>query len=156
MMTSVSFVFPCHNEEKAIASVLSGALENKRIMEKNKTACVEIIAVNDGSTDNSQKILDTYRDRIKVLSFPKQRGYGAALKAAFMEAKGEWIAFCDLDSTCDPRDLSRLLDLALRARRRTCRMRFAASQKQPHALGSPCRQSAFFRYPLAAFISLYP
>lgn len=112
-MTSLSFVFPCHNEERAIVSVLDSALKHKCIMEKDNSVCVEIIVVNDGSTDNSQNLLDTYKDEIKMISFPKRRGYGAALKAAFLEATGDWMAFCDLDATCDPRDLSHLLDLAL-------------------------------------------
>ena len=114
-MPSCSLVFPCHNEERAIASVLDKALKTKlEIEEKGELSFLEIIVVNDGSTDNSQKILEGYGNRIKTLSWTKRQGYGAALKEGFSKAHGDFLGFCDLDSTCDPEDLKLLLNTALK------------------------------------------
>ena len=114
-MFSCSLVFPCHNEEEAIPSVLDKALKTKELMEgRGELSCLEIIAVNDGSTDNSLKLLNHYKDKIKVLDLEKQQGYGAALKEGFLKAKGDWLAFCDLDSTCEPEELRLLLKTALK------------------------------------------
>ena len=97
-MLSCSLVFPCHNEEKAIASVLNRALETKEQMEeRGELSLLEIIVVNDGSTDGSQKVLENYEGRIKTLSLKKRQGYGAALKKGFLKARGDWLGFCDLD-----------------------------------------------------------
>ena len=112
-MTSCSLVFPCHNEEEAIPGVLAKALKAKEHLEGTGISLLEIIAVNDGSTDSSQKLLDSYSNQIKVLHLKKQRGYGAALKEGFSKASGNWLGFCDLDSTCEPEELSLLLKTAL-------------------------------------------
>ena len=112
---SCSLIFPCHNEEESIAFVLNKALKTKDRMESgNPFMQLEIIVVDDGSTDNSQNILDTYKDKIKVLYFKKQRGYGAALKEGFLNAKGDFLSFCDLDSTCEPQELNLLLESAFK------------------------------------------
>ena len=114
-MSSCSLVFPCYNEEDAIADVLDKALKIKKLMEeRGELSCLEIIAVNDGSTDNSLKLLNSYKDKIKILNLEKQQGYGAALKEGFSKAKGDWLAFCDLDSTCEPEELRFLLKTALK------------------------------------------
>ena len=114
-MPSCSLVFPCHNEEKAIAPVLERALKTKaRLEESGELSFLEVIVVDDGSTDSSQEILKSYGNRIKTLHLEKQQGYGAALKKGFSEAKGEWLGFCDLDDTCDPGDLKLLLKTALK------------------------------------------
>lgn len=110
-----SLVFPCYNEEESITFVLNKALKVKEQLESdNPPVQLEIIVVNDGSTDNSQKILDSYKDKIKILHFKKQRGYGAALKEGFLNSKGSFLSFCDLDSTCEPQDLKLLLKTVLK------------------------------------------
>lgn len=111
---SCSLIFPCHNEEKSIALIINKALKVKeRIERENPPIPLEIIVVNDGSTDNSQNILDTYKDKIKIFHLKKQRGYGAALKEGFLNAKGNFLSFCDLDSTCEPQELNLLFKTAL-------------------------------------------
>jgi glycosyltransferase involved in cell wall biosynthesis len=72
---------------------------------------VEIIVVNDGSTDRTAEIANSIADQqpgVSVIHFAKNRGYGAALKERFRKAKGELLAFLDADGTCDPHYLANL------------------------------------------------
>ncbi len=74
--------------EKCLKSVIGQSLQN-----------IEIICVDDGSTDNSLHILEKYAaidDRIKVIS-QKNQGQGAARNNALKIAKGNYIAFVDSD-----------------------------------------------------------
>ena len=107
----ISLIFPCHNEEKAIPLVIPKALSAKQdLIEKKQIKDMEIIVINDASTDSSLLELKRYEDKIKILSLQKQEGYGSALQKAFQEAQGDWLAFCDLDNTCDPQELALLVD----------------------------------------------
>ena len=109
----ISLVFPCHNEESAIPVVIPKALKAKqKLIEKNQIKDMEIIVVNDASTDASLSKLKEFEKNIKIISLQKQGGYGYALQKAFQQAQGDWLAFCDLDNTCDPLELSLLIDLA--------------------------------------------
>ena len=108
----ISLIFPCHNEESAIPLLIPKALSAKKdLIESKKIKNMEIIAVNDASTDTSLSELKKYENEIQILSLQKQEGYGSALQKAFQESQGDWLAFCDLDKTCDPRELSFLIDL---------------------------------------------
>lgn len=60
----------------------------------------EIIAVNDGSADNTLKVLQEIADRnkrIRVVSYLKNIGRGMALRRGFIEAKGEIVVSIDAD-----------------------------------------------------------
>ncbi len=65
----------------------------------------EIIAVNDGSTDNTLKVLQDIADqnkRIRVVSYSRNIGRGMALRTGFKEARGEIIVSIDADLSYDP------------------------------------------------------
>jgi glycosyltransferase involved in cell wall biosynthesis len=88
----VSVVVPVYNVEKFLARCLDSLLAQT---ERN----LEIICVNDGSTDSSASILADYaaKDaRIRVLSQPNG-GQAAARNAALAVATGEWVMFVDSD-----------------------------------------------------------
>ena len=95
-MTKVSIIVPIFNTEKFIEKCLTSLI--------NQTLCdIEIICVNDGSTDNSLAILEKYakRDsRIKVLS-QENKKQGAARNAGLKIAKGEYIGYVDSDDWVD-------------------------------------------------------
>ena len=93
-------ILPCHNEEEAILEVIPKAIECGKTFPG-----LEIIAVDDGSTDSSKAALEIFKGQIKIVSHPRRRGYGAAIKTGIQEAKGSWMAFCDLDGACEPEDL---------------------------------------------------
>ena len=69
-------IVPTYNNAATLGTVVEGVLEY----------CADVIVVNDGSTDNTREILDSYGDRISVVNFDRNRGKGRALRAGFMEA----------------------------------------------------------------------
>lgn len=96
MNPKVSVIVPVYNVEKylskCIDSIINQTLSN-----------IEIILVNDGSTDNSGKIIDEYAkkdSRIKVIH-KKNGGQGSARNAGLDIAKGEYIGFVDSDDWID-------------------------------------------------------
>ena len=89
----ISVILPVYNVENYIAVCLDSII-NQTLRE------IEVICVNDGSTDNSLAILKKYAlkdTRIKIIDISTNRGCGYARKIALKEAKGEYILFCDSD-----------------------------------------------------------
>lgn len=95
--SSVSIIIPCYNEEGAVTETI------ERI-----AAAIEpdsessIIAVDDGSGDNTGAILDDLAKRlpqVKVFHHDRNRGYGAALKTGIRNSSAELIAIIDADGT---------------------------------------------------------
>ncbi|MGB3082257.1 MAG: glycosyltransferase [Candidatus Omnitrophota bacterium] len=101
----LSIIIPAYNEEDAIASTLENALKaRKKITSETDIDRVEVIVVNDGSKDNTVRIVSDFaaREDVKLISFEKNRGYGAAIKEGFDQAGGDYVGFFDADGTCDP------------------------------------------------------
>jgi glycosyltransferase involved in cell wall biosynthesis len=94
----VSVCIPCHNAEgyvgQAIESILAQTYPN-----------LEILIVNDKSTDGSSQILDSYRsERVLVI----KADHGSAAKSrnlALANAQGEWIKFFDADDLLHPKGI---------------------------------------------------
>lgn len=89
-MAKVSLIVPIYNSSeylnKCIDSLLNQTLKD-----------IEIILINDGSTDTSEKIIKSYNDkRIKYIS-KKNEGIGKTRNRGIKEATGEFIAFVDSD-----------------------------------------------------------
>ncbi len=61
----------------------------------------EIIVVNDGSTDNTDKILGKYKDRVIYAKNKINKGLAAARNRGTELAKGEYVAFTDVDCVVD-------------------------------------------------------
>lgn len=93
----VSIIIPVYNKEKFLRKTLDSAL--------NQTySNIEVIAVNDGSTDGSSAVLDEYSKedaRVKVVN-TVNRGAGAARNTSLAVAKGEFIKFLDGDDALKP------------------------------------------------------
>lgn len=85
----VSAIVPCYNEEKTIAKVITALLKQPNL--------TEVIVVNDGSTDNSLKILKNFKTQIKLIDLTKNYGKGRALVEGVKQAKGEIVMFIDAD-----------------------------------------------------------
>lgn len=97
----LSVFFPCYNEEKNIEATVS-----KAIPVLNQVAVKwEIILINDGSKDDTAKVLETiqkkYPHQIKIITHNPNRGYGAALKSGLYNSQHQWIAFTDSDGQFD-------------------------------------------------------
>ena len=107
MTPSISVIFPVYNceayVEVAMESVLSQEVD------------LEIVAVDDGSTDQTGFLLDTIakkEPRLRVFH-QKNSGVAAARNYAIAQAKGQWIAFCDGDDTVPPNAYRRFLEKAM-------------------------------------------
>jgi len=66
--------------------------------------------VSDGSTDRTVELASRYRDHVKLIVFPKNRGYGAAIKEAWAQSNADLLGFLDADGTCEPRFFSQLIN----------------------------------------------
>lgn len=100
----VSVIIPVYNTEKYLSRCLDSVLSNTY---KN----LEVICINDGSTDNSINILDNYKasdERVIVIN-QKNSGVSAARNAGLNAATGEYIAFIDSDDWVHPQYFEILL-----------------------------------------------
>jgi glycosyltransferase involved in cell wall biosynthesis len=103
----LSIILPVYNEAATVEHTLKTVLA---YLEK-LTGDFEIIAVNDGSTDQSEKILvELARQypRISLINSPKNTGYGWALRKGITAAKKDWILLFDADGQFGIEDLGRL------------------------------------------------
>ena len=93
-MPKLSIIIPAYNAEQYIESCLDSILQNS----KESLSETEIIVINDGSTDNTLKILESYNQykNIKIHT-TKNQGVSAARNLGISLAKGEWITFIDAD-----------------------------------------------------------
>lgn len=104
----LSIIIPLIDEEESIKPLVSAihrSLLNKRIQ-------YEIIFIDDGSKDNSLKIikeLNTQNKNIKYFSFQKNYGKSAALQVGFINATGHAIITMDADLQDDPAEILNLL-----------------------------------------------
>lgn len=71
-------IIPTYNNENTLRRVIDGALVYG--------SGHDIFVVNDGSTDSTEQILESYKNQVTVLSYPKNVGKGNALKVGFREA----------------------------------------------------------------------
>jgi glycosyltransferase involved in cell wall biosynthesis len=99
----LSIVIPALDEEQAIRSIIERTLAAREtIIEQTPVDQVEVIVVSDGSSDKTPEIAKEYVDRIKLISYRVNRGYGAAIKLGFENSSGDLVSFLDADGTCDP------------------------------------------------------
>ena len=105
---SLSIVLPCYNEEESVAHCMEQILQWQQASQGKIFDRIEIIVVDDGSTDSSLQQLKSFQHLIKLFSFDSNQGYGAALKHGFRNSTGRLIAFYDFDQTCHPADLENL------------------------------------------------
>jgi len=105
----LSAVIPLFNEAESLAE-LSAAL--RQVLEGMKLK-YEMVFVDDGSTDNSFKILQEMHElhrQIKVVRFRRNFGKSAALSAGFQAARGKLIVTMDADLQDDPEEIPRLME----------------------------------------------
>jgi glycosyltransferase involved in cell wall biosynthesis len=97
MDVKVSVIIPVYNAEKYLDKCLKSVVE-QTLRE------IEIICVDDGSTDESLSILHGYEkadDRIRIIT-QENAGAGAARNRGMLEAKGEYLSFLDADDFFEP------------------------------------------------------
>ncbi|WP_372894581.1 glycosyltransferase family 2 protein [Stieleria sp.] len=105
----ISFVIPVMNEEATLEELVNGIFQNV-----DEPEDVEVIFVDDGSTDDSwaviQALADIHPNHVRGLRFRSNRGKAAALQAGFDVAEGEIIFTMDADLQDDPREIPRFIE----------------------------------------------
>jgi glycosyltransferase involved in cell wall biosynthesis len=104
MKPRVSVVIPVRNGERTIARAIESAFAQKF------GGPIEIVVVNDGSTDHTSEVLACYASRIRIISLPPS-GVSMARNAGVKASTGEYIAFLDADDEWLPDKLARVVPL---------------------------------------------
>jgi glycosyltransferase involved in cell wall biosynthesis len=107
IIKEISVFFPFYNEEANVANTVINA---KNVLEKVAEKW-EILAINDGSSDDTLKIakeLAKEDRRIKIINHKANKGYGEALKSGFYNARYNWIVTMDGDGQFDFSEVTKL------------------------------------------------
>ena len=99
----LSIIIPVYNEERSIIKVLEKIKNNSSNLFKH-----EVIVIDDGSTDQSKKLLENNRHLFdKLLINETNRGKGFSIKKGILNASGTHIIFQDADFEYDPADIKK-------------------------------------------------
>ena len=108
MSINFSIVVPCYNEEKNIPSLLA-AFDN--VIHRDD---IEVILVNNGSTDNSQNVLNTLLLKYsfaRTVLVTKNQGYGFGIMSGLRACKGHFLGWTHADLQTDPADVIKAFDI---------------------------------------------
>ncbi len=106
----ISIVLPVYNEAGSLPDLIPEITEVLRQLERP----YEIVAVDDGSSDDSLRVLQQLQQdepRLRVVEFRRNFGQTAAFDAGFDYARGDVIVTMDADGQNDPADVPRLLEV---------------------------------------------
>ncbi|MBO6205631.1 MAG: glycosyltransferase family 2 protein [Lachnospiraceae bacterium] len=98
----ISIVVPCYNEEKNIPLIL------QRFDEVIKKSNIEVILVNNGSTDDSAHVIEELLPQYpfaKTVLVPVNKGYGYGILQGLRSAEGDYIGWTHADMQTDPADV---------------------------------------------------
>jgi glycosyltransferase involved in cell wall biosynthesis len=100
----LSILMPVYNEEVRLAEALKQALDVSYPCE------VELVVVDDGSSDGTREILGRQDDpRLRPILHERNQGKGAAIRTAVAQATGEYMVILDADLEYNPQDIPVLL-----------------------------------------------
>lgn len=104
MLPLISIAIPCYNAAPSIGAAIRSALAQEG-------PAVEVIVVDDGSTDDSMAHVRAFGDRVQLLEAGR-RGGNAARNLALHAARGEWVQFLDADDYLEPPKVKQQLEEA--------------------------------------------
>ena len=93
----VSVIIPCYNEEKNVIETIESVLNQSYTN-------IEVIAVNDGSSDDTGRVLNQLSElhsRLRVIHLAENQGKAVTLKTGTAAAKSEWLVCIDGDAILD-------------------------------------------------------
>jgi glycosyltransferase involved in cell wall biosynthesis len=105
VLSSVSVIIPVHNGERYLAAALESVFAQTR-------ACLEVIVIDDASTDTTPRILAGYGERIQVIRHATPQGPARARNEGVQRARGAYIAFLDADDLWEPEKIEGQLAFA--------------------------------------------
>ena len=106
----LSVVVPCYNEEANVARVVDQAVGVARRLASE----IEVIVVDDGSTDETRVILEVLErsvPELRVIEHLRNRGYGAAVRSGFRASTKDYVFLTDGDGQFDLSELSNAVRL---------------------------------------------
>ncbi len=103
-MKKLSVIIPCFNEEKTIEKVVT-SIENLQINGWQ----IEIVIVDDCSTDATRSILKKYEFLHKIFYHEKNRGKGSAVKKGIEKCTGDYVLIQDADLEYNPLEIPKLV-----------------------------------------------
>lgn len=106
-MIDISVIVTCYNEESFIGEAIQSVLDQTCFGQVK-----EIVIVDDGSTDNSQIVIQDYfqkSDKLKYL-YQENQGLAVSRNTGLKEISGAYVAFLDGDDTWEPKKLERQLE----------------------------------------------
>jgi glycosyltransferase involved in cell wall biosynthesis len=107
----LSVIVPVYNERVTVAEVI------RRIRAVDVPVDVEVIVVDDGSSDGTDKVLSALGDStVRTLTHPVNQGKGAAIRTGLGAARGDLVLVQDADLEYDPEDWPNLLEPILRGK----------------------------------------
>lgn len=105
----LTLFFPAYNDAPSLPALVASAFEVAPLC----TDDFEVLVINDGSRDSTAGVLANLQalhgPRMRVVTHPVNRGYGAALRTGFTESRGEFVFYTDGDGQYDLRDLPALV-----------------------------------------------
>jgi len=105
-MPGLSIFFPAYNDAGTIASLVITSVKVAATL----TNDYEVIVINDGSQDDTAKILDElsriYPEHVRIVHHQKNRGYGGALRSGFATATKDFVFYTDGDAQYDPAEVT--------------------------------------------------
>jgi len=109
--STLSVIVPVFNERATVAEII------RRMRRVPLPVALQIVAIDDGSTDGSDQILSALQDStLKFVRQPSNQGKGAAIRAGLKAAKGDLILIQDADLEYDPDEWPKLLDPILKGK----------------------------------------
>ena len=104
----LSILMPVYNEARTVQAVV------KRVLDVDFPCPVEVVIVDDASTDGTAEILgDIHDERLVKLRHPANRGKGAAIRTAVGAATGDFMVPLDADLEYQPEEIPKLLEPVL-------------------------------------------
>lgn len=113
MSKLISIVVPCYNEENVIPKFYAAVNEQSVLMKEKFGVGFEFLFINDGSKDNTLKIIKKYSGsdmRVKYISFSRNFGKEAAIYAGLKNSNGDFVAVMDADLQDPPYMLTEMYE----------------------------------------------
>ena len=111
LYSKLSVIVPVYNERNTVVEIV------RRMRAVQLDVDLEIILVDDGSTDGTRKVLPQLEDStLRVVMHPQNKGKGAAIRTGLVHVTGDLVLIQDADLEYDPEDWPKLLSPMLRGK----------------------------------------